>query len=166
VQGANFFVLDEPTNHLDIPAQETLESVLDAFEGTILLVSHDRFLVDRLADVIWHIEDGAMVTFTGSYQEYLARRDALKREAKARRASEESRRASQHNAARTQARRSEKEMAQIEAQIHSLEGAMKELSELLERAKSPADVAQLGQQYADHQAQLEGLVAQWSERGG
>ncbi|MBW4438887.1 MAG: ATP-binding cassette domain-containing protein [Pleurocapsa minor GSE-CHR-MK-17-07R] len=163
VKGANFFVLDEPTNHLDIPAQETLESVLDAFEGTILIVSHDRFLVDRLAQVIWHIEDGAMVTFNGSYQDYLSRREAIKREAKARRAAEVSQRSTRDNSVRNQERKSAKEMAQIEAQIHSIEGAMKELTGLIERAKSPNDVAQLGRQYADHQAQLEGLVAQWSE---
>ena len=49
LQEANFLLLDEPTNHLDIPAQETLQSALELFGGTILLVSHDRYLINRLA---------------------------------------------------------------------------------------------------------------------
>ncbi|HEY3289411.1 MAG TPA: ABC-F family ATP-binding cassette domain-containing protein, partial [Anaerolineae bacterium] len=53
LEGANLLLLDEPTNHLDIPAQEVLQEVLEQFSGTILLVSHDRYLVDRLATQIW-----------------------------------------------------------------------------------------------------------------
>jgi ATP-binding cassette, subfamily F, member 3 len=76
LEGANFLVLDEPTNHLDIPAQETLQEVLEQFDGTILLVSHDRYLVDRLATQIWELGDGRLTIFTGPYQEYLAAREA------------------------------------------------------------------------------------------
>ena len=60
---------------LDIPSQEVLQEVLDAFEGTILLVSHDRYLVDRLAREIWSIEAGQLVVYPASYQEYIALRD-------------------------------------------------------------------------------------------
>ena len=56
LQQTNFLLLDEPTNHLDIPAQEVLQSVLDNYEGTILLVSHDRYLIDALATQIWEIQ--------------------------------------------------------------------------------------------------------------
>jgi ATP-binding cassette subfamily F protein 3 len=72
LDGANFLLLDEPTNHLDIPAQEALQEVLEAFEGTILLVSHDRYLVDRLATQIWHLEDGDLRVFKGNYGEFVA----------------------------------------------------------------------------------------------
>ncbi|MEM7128250.1 MAG: ABC-F family ATP-binding cassette domain-containing protein [Chloroflexota bacterium] len=65
-QGANFLLLDEPTNHLDIPAQEVLESVLEQFDGTILLISHDRYLVRRLANQIWQIVDGQLYASMGS----------------------------------------------------------------------------------------------------
>ncbi len=56
-QGANLLLLDEPTNHLDIPAQELLEAVLLAFTGTVLLVSHDRYLVSRVATQVWAVEE-------------------------------------------------------------------------------------------------------------
>src|SRR6266498_1898495 len=55
LQDTNLLLLDEPTNHLDIPSQEVLQSVLDAYKGTILLVTHDRYLVDALATQIWEI---------------------------------------------------------------------------------------------------------------
>jgi ATP-binding cassette subfamily F protein 3 len=71
LEGANFLLLDEPTNHLDIPSQEILQSVLEQFEGTILLVSHDRYLVARLATQIWDIEDGRLRIFEGNYNDYL-----------------------------------------------------------------------------------------------
>ena len=55
LRGANFLLLDEPTNHLDLPAREVLQQVLQDFKGTILLVSHDRYLIDQLASQIWEL---------------------------------------------------------------------------------------------------------------
>ncbi len=68
--GANLLLLDEPTNHLDIPSQEVLQVVLEKYDGTILLVSHDRYLVNRLANQIWDIEEGRMSVFAGTFEEY------------------------------------------------------------------------------------------------
>jgi ATP-binding cassette subfamily F protein 3 len=72
LKGANLLLLDEPTNHLDIPSQEILQTMLSSFNGTILLVSHDRFLIDALASQIWviHRENTQMDLFSGSYSEY------------------------------------------------------------------------------------------------
>jgi ATP-binding cassette, subfamily F, member 3 len=72
LEGANFLLLDEPTNHLDIQAQEILQEVLEAFDGTILLVTHDRYLVNRLATQIWSLDDGHLRIFRGNYREFLA----------------------------------------------------------------------------------------------
>jgi ATP-binding cassette subfamily F protein 3 len=69
--GANLLLLDEPTNHLDIPSQEILQAVLAQFEGTIILVTHDRYLVNRLANQIWEIEDGRLLVYKGSYEDYV-----------------------------------------------------------------------------------------------
>ncbi len=71
MQGANFLLLDEPTNHLDIPSQEILEAVLSDFDGTILLVSHDRYLIDALATQIWSLEARRLEVFKGSYREFV-----------------------------------------------------------------------------------------------
>lgn len=77
VTGANFLLLDEPTNHLDIPSQEVLQAVLEKYDGTIVLVSHDRYLVNQLATQIWAIEpeEAQLTVFEGSYEAYLLKRE-------------------------------------------------------------------------------------------
>ncbi len=70
--GANVLVLDEPTNHLDVEAREALEDALDAFDGTILLVSHDRALIDAVADETLSVEQGTLVRRDGDYNDFVA----------------------------------------------------------------------------------------------
>ncbi len=77
--GANFLVLDEPTNHLDLESRESLEAALEAFPGTVLLVSHDRALVDAVAERTLAIENGGIVSHAGGFAEYAARRAELGR---------------------------------------------------------------------------------------
>ena len=71
---ANLLLLDEPTNHLDLPSQEVLQNVLNDYRGTILLVSHDRYLIDSLASQIWEVDPDTqkLTLFKGSYSEYKA----------------------------------------------------------------------------------------------
>jgi ATP-binding cassette subfamily F protein 3 len=68
--GANFLLLDEPTNNLDLPSCEVLERALDEFEGTVLVISHDRYFLDRVVDRIVEVEDGALTTYAGDYTYY------------------------------------------------------------------------------------------------
>jgi ATP-binding cassette subfamily F protein 3 len=75
--GANLLLLDEPTNHLDLESREALEAALEAFPGTVLLVSHDRALLDAVADRTLAIEDGTIRSYEGGWADYVARRDAL-----------------------------------------------------------------------------------------
>ena len=72
LKGANLLLLDEPTNHLDIPSQEVLESALLQFPETIFMVSHDRYLIDRIATQLWVIDpsEKALSIFKGGYSEY------------------------------------------------------------------------------------------------
>src|SRR5918999_1937351 len=72
--GANFLVLDEPTNHLDLASREALEAALEAFPGTILLVTHDRALLDAVAERTLAIEDETIRAYEGGWAEYVARR--------------------------------------------------------------------------------------------
>jgi ATP-binding cassette, subfamily F, member 3 len=73
--GANFLVLDEPTNHLDLESREALEAALEAFPGTVLLVSHDRALIDAAAERTLAIEDEALSSYDGGWADYVRRRD-------------------------------------------------------------------------------------------
>lgn len=67
LDGANCLVLDEPTNHLDIMARETVEAALTAFDGTVLVVSHDRYFINEIADRIWELEDHRVCDYKGNY---------------------------------------------------------------------------------------------------
>ena len=69
--GANVLLLDEPTNHLDIATREVLEEALTRFDGTLIMVSHDRELIDRMADRLLFVEDGAVTIHLGNYTDYL-----------------------------------------------------------------------------------------------
>jgi len=125
LQGANFLLLDEPTNHLDIPAQEVLTDALNQFDGTLLLVSHDRYLVAALATQIWSLEraeivDGSgdeaargpttMSVFRGSYDAWIEEkikiaenRDALGRKQDSKAKPQESKVKSQDSSVKSQA---------------------------------------------------------------
>lgn len=76
-QGNTLF-LDEPTNHLDLPARESLEEALKAFDGTLLFVSHDRYFIRALAEKIFELENGALTCFSGSYDDFTAYKNATK----------------------------------------------------------------------------------------
>ena len=69
--GANFLVLDEPTNHLDLESREALESALENFPATVLLVSHDRALLDAVAERTLAIEDGTIRSYDGGWADYV-----------------------------------------------------------------------------------------------
>jgi ATP-binding cassette, subfamily F, member 3 len=75
--GSNFLVLDEPTNHLDLESREALEAALEAFPGTVLLVSHDRALLDAVAERTLAVEDGTLRSYDGGWADYVRRRDEL-----------------------------------------------------------------------------------------
>jgi ATP-binding cassette, subfamily F, member 3 len=74
--GANFLVLDEPTNHLDLESREALEAALEAFPGTVLLVSHDRALLDAVADRMLAVEDRAIASYPGGWADYVRAQEA------------------------------------------------------------------------------------------
>ncbi|MBA3469975.1 MAG: ATP-binding cassette domain-containing protein [Herpetosiphonaceae bacterium] len=76
----NCLILDEPTNHLDIAAAEVLENALDRYDGTVIVISHDRYFLDRVVDRVLVVTDGAVDSFSGGYSEWHEHRAALKRQ--------------------------------------------------------------------------------------
>jgi ATP-binding cassette subfamily F protein 3 len=71
LSGANFLLWDEPTNNLDIASAEVLEQALEDFEGTVLVISHDRYFLDRTVERLLVIEDAQLVEYQGGYSDYL-----------------------------------------------------------------------------------------------
>jgi ATP-binding cassette subfamily F protein 3 len=169
LEGANFLLLDEPTNHLDIPAREALQEVLESFTGTILLVSHDRFLIDQLATQIWGLRAGKLQVFQGGYREYVfsaAVRAETNHNGKA-----SARPAQLILAPRPLLRGDDREtrrrlqsLAQLEQRIHEQEAAVRHLSGELQQmgtGKSFEHINQLSWKVAQAQSVLENLLAEW-----
>jgi ATP-binding cassette subfamily F protein 3 len=167
LMNANLLLLDEPTNHLDIPAQEILQEVLADFEGTILLVSHDRYLIDALATQVWEIDPDhkSMRVFRGTYSEYHAQLEAEQLEVepsppKSSKAKENSGRESRKKG---ESRRKYR-LKQIETQIAQLEEQQAAL--ILQLEKPPADsqlVEELGEDFVQIQNEINALLAEWEQ---
>ena len=166
LEGANFLLLDEPTNHLDIPSQEILEAVLSDFEGTILLVSHDRYLIDALGTQIWSLEAGRLEVFKGSYREFVERRAITNNQipiTKSQKADVKTKIAVA-KAAKPSAeeRRRAQRAKELELIIESLEKRLAEISAELEAAGTDVEkVRALGEEYVQVESDLATRLAEW-----
>lgn len=159
LQGANLLLLDEPTNHLDIPSQEVLQQVLEDYDGTVILVTHDRYLVDAIATQIWDLREGDMQVFKGNYQEYLEK-IAVER------ADTEQSTRTKKKAEPEQPAVDPKAISKIEAQITALEGEIGELETLLAHASVGGDgetIQALSKQYSAQKKRLAELVVDWED---
>jgi len=164
---ANLLLLDEPTNHLDIPSQEILQEVLANYQGTILLVSHDRYLIDVLGTQIWEISpsQASLTVFEGIYTEYKAYQDKLanERAAKVSFARQEAApRKTQSDGSAAEERRRRLRLKDVEQQIADLEEQLALLSRKLENP--PADllkVQKLGMEFVQVQDELNALMSEW-----
>lgn len=123
--GSNVLVLDEPTNHLDLPSKEVLQQALSEYEGTLIIVSHDRYLLDRVPNRIFAIENGKLTQYKGGYGDYLkARAEQGSEKAAPANTKTDSEQKKQYNRSKEQRRedaRRRKEYAEAEALIHTLE---------------------------------------------
>ena len=173
LQDTNLLLLDEPTNHLDITSQEVLQAVLDAYQGTILLVSHDRYLIDALATQIWEVDpdENHMTIFKGTYSEMKE-----EREKEAERLSVATTSASQsaapikrktQSASTKEERRKLAQLQQLENKIAELEATLANLGGQLESPfVKPGEVAVLGKEYSRVQKEMDEKLAEWEGMQG
>jgi ATP-binding cassette subfamily F protein 3 len=162
LDGANFLLLDEPTNHLDLPSQEILQELLQDFPGTILLVSHDRYLVDKLATEIWALKDGQLQVFHGSYRQYILQKSVPT--AQIRQVILAPKPLARDNSKET--RKYQQALSRLEDRIHKKELDLQRLSKSLSKpdANQPYSRLQsISQAYAQAQSEMEELMEQWEE---
>jgi len=159
LEGANLLLLDEPTNHLDIPARESLQEVLENFPGTILMVTHDRFLIDQLATQIWEIRDGRLEVFHGNYRESVLHKAARASSATARQILLSPRPLMRDNSKDTR----RKVQNLIEERIREQETTLQRLSVELQKAGNSqfGRIQELGWQVARAQSRLDELMHEW-----
>lgn len=165
LEGVNLLLLDEPTNHLDIPAQEVLQEALEKFDGTIILVSHDRYLVDRLATQIWEIRGDRLHLFKGTYSELVSAHETptpVPVGPSVKTAPATNGRVS----ADKQARKQERRQALLEGQIAEAETTVEECSSRLHRKAEEGDLSTLpglSRAYEEAQLRLEELLSEWTD---
>ena len=169
-KGANVLLLDEPTNHLDIPAREALQGVLENYSGTILLVSHDRYLIDQLATQIWEIREDKLEVFPGTYRQFVLRKTSSASEVQRRKILLPPKPMLRDNSQDT--RRRALALDQVEERIHAQERAIQRLSKDLEKAGARnasgdrsafEQMNKLSWQMAQAQARLEQLMSEWEK---
>ena len=155
--GANLLLLDEPTNHLDLESREALEAALEAFPGTVLLVSHDRALLDAVADRTLAIEDGTIRSYEGGWADYVGKRDELAARA-AEPVVEKPKPTRQRPPKPKSARPSELE--QLEAEIAAREAELERLERQLADDWANVDVVAAHRRSRD---ELQALLARWEQ---
>lgn len=167
---ANFLLLDEPSNHLDIPGQEVLQEVLAEFQGTILMVSHDRYLIDALATQIWEIEtdSGVLNVFKGSFKQYkgLSERqveDEAETEQPENGAAESAAKPEEKKTlSKNERKRIQDKIYAVEDHIHRLENTLEDLGIKLQNPPNDSDaIQQLGEEYAYAEAELQSAMEKW-----
>lgn len=169
--GANLLLLDEPTNHLDLPSQEVLQAVLADYAGTILLVSHDRYLIDALATQIWEVlpSEGALRVFEGTYSEYRTallqsdeRQVALTGPTRSQKPLSTAQPVNGEKLSKGEQKKRRQRLESLENEIAGLEEQLAQVSRQLEMPPAdPAKVQRLGQEYLQLQQKLEQLMGEW-----
>jgi ATP-binding cassette, subfamily F, member 3 len=155
--GANFLVLDEPTNHLDLESREALEAALEHFPGTVLLVSHDRALIDAVAHRTAAVEGGAIHVYPGGWADLLRRRNERAAAVQPRPERPPRAKTAAVPAPRSQSRR---ELGDVEGEIESTEKLIAELEERLAVDWADADTVTAHRRARER---LQGLFARWEE---
>lgn len=158
--GANLLLLDEPSNHLDIDSQDVLQQVLEQFGGTVLLVSHDRWLIDALATQLWIASAGEITLHDGSWREYRRTQEASASVPENGGAPPPRRRRERPGGKKREARALE-----LEARIDDLEQRQSRLTAAIEEAGRDGQterVAELGALWAEAEAALETALTEWS----
>ncbi|HEU5153985.1 MAG TPA: ABC-F family ATP-binding cassette domain-containing protein [Gemmatimonadales bacterium] len=171
LEGANLLVFDEPTNHLDVESIEALEDAIEAYEGTVLLVSHDRALLRALTTRVWALDNGHIQDFGGGFEEWELSKtnkqtplETVVKERPSRAEKQPAQSRTQQSIARTARRKAE----QAEATVHTLEARVAELEARLADSDFYADpdAAQraetLFQELETTRKELEQAFAEWT----
>ena len=164
LQNYNLLLLDEPTNHLDLPSQEILQSVLSEYKGTILLVSHDRYLIDALSTQIWEVcpDERLLKTFTGTYSEYKSVQAATQPTITIPRLEKDKNQAAQKSNTSLSPWKKQKKLSELEKRIAESEKSLAAITTQL--AKSTGDagkVQQLGSDYVRMEEEHTRLMDEW-----
>lgn len=164
----NFLILDEPTNHLDIPTREIMEDAIEAFGGTCLVVSHDRYFLDKVADRILELDHGKLTEYLGNYSYYKEKKQDLEAFEKDRNGKEEEEkekeekpRENEHQVKTEVSAADVSKLSHVEMEIGRLEATMKMYT--VQMSMNPKNYAELADEYEEAKKKLDKLYEKWDE---
>lgn len=172
LQSHNLLALDEPTNHMDVKSKDILKQALRAFDGTLIVVSHDRDFLDGLVDKMYEFRDGKVTEHLGGVSEFLEKRkienlQELERKcapaaapvsaAPQKKAFEENRKAVRED------RKRKNRISWLEKEIAGLEEKMKQIEEVLQSPKEGDDIMELTRSYLELKRELDSRTDEWGE---
>ena len=166
----NLLIMDEPTNHLDINSREALEAALSSYGGTMIMVSHDRYFINKLSDRILYMTPEGIISYPGSYDDFsekFAERISVKKESTGMgsnvSAAESYKEKKQREAGR---RKAVNRFNKVEELINALEEENQKLSEMLESEEISTDyvkATEITEKMAENENELESLMIEWEE---
>lgn len=173
--GGNFLLLDEPTNHLDTTSREALEESLKSYEGTMLIISHDRYFINKLADRILELNVDGMTEYLGNYDYYAEKKAAVSDSSKAGSADREVKKSAGANdykmkkELQAQERKRKAMLKKTEEEIETLETEMEETNKLLSDPSVTSDyqrLIELSEKLEEMKIKQEQLYEKWEELSG
>jgi len=166
-QRPNLLLLDEPTNHLDLATREALSMALNEFEGTVMLVSHDRALLRAVCDEFWLVSKGGIAPFDGDlddYQQFLldeAKRMKALAQAEQAQLQQKALAAAKPSPPKTPTQGSHKKQQRLESDMQTLEQEKEQITQAMSLTTASTELAKLGRQLKNTEDQLSQLEAQW-----
>ena len=170
---SNLLILDEPTNHLDMDSKEKLEDALNEYDGTLLYVSHDRYFVNRTANIILELSNGKLTKYLGNYDDYIAKKEQLSmvtsldsNEALAVNESASKLDYKEQKRIEAEKRKLQNQISKIEERIEELENHQAEIEAEFLKPENMTNSAKLNELTAEQnqiKAELEKLYSQWEE---
>lgn len=174
---SNFLILDEPTNHLDMYSKEILEDAINSYEGTVLYISHDRYFIDKTAEITFDLSKTGVTKYLGNYTYCMEKNDEKERIAKLEAAEKPAAKKEQvisdskadwllQKEEQAKARKKANEIKKVETEIEKAENRIKELDELMFDPEISADSMKLSELYEEKSSleeKLEELYEKWEE---
>jgi ATP-binding cassette subfamily F protein 3 len=179
VSPVNFLLMDEPTNHLDLDSKKQLEKALRDYDGTLLIISHDRYFLDQLVSIVFELKNGRLKRYEGNYSDYLIKRDGKPEQHPA---------SAETNSVKSSVRRDKlqkrmeaearqkisnqrqilnKQINDLEQELQKLEEEKREIEQEMSNPsfyKDQARAAETGKHYQDLLNEIPSLYQQWENK--
>ncbi len=167
LKSVNLLIMDEPTNHLDIKSREALERALSEYDGTIIMVSHDRYFINSLATRILYLNESGITSFNGNYEEYIEKRNVIIKDSKTQKAPTESKLSYEETKKlESEKRKLQTKFKKIENEIFSIEAEIDKLNAELNEPQIATDfekASEITRILANKTNRLDNLYKEWEE---